>query len=272
MIARRTPAHMGKSTQRRIAPHDAYRPANAYNTGVLLPALPDHPPSMLVLLHGALGASSQLHPLRDRLQGDHHLVVPDLAGHGPAPLGNASFTIGHFADQVAEAIAAGGGAPAWIFGYSMGGYVALHLAATRPELVAGVVTLGTRLAWSPEVADRECTQLDPVAIEAKVPRFAQTLAERHTAIGWTALLAHTATLLRGLGEHPLVTATSLAAVTCPVRLMLGDRDATATLGQTQEAMRQLPRGEMEVLPATPHPLERVSLDRLEWTLRQFMGS
>ena len=226
---------------------------------------------MLLMLHGALGAAAQLHPLDGRLPGDLPILIPDLAGHGAAPLDGGAFSIGRFADQAAAAIAGGSTAPAWIFGYSMGGYVALHLAASRPELVAGVVTLGTRVAWSSDVAERECAQLDPAMIQAKVPRFAQVLAERHTALGWRRLLGHTAELLRELGQRPLVTFASLGTITCPVRLMLGDRDTSVSLEETRDAVRQLPLGEMEVLPATPHPLERVAPDRLAWTLRQFMG-
>jgi len=37
-------------------------------------------------------------------------------------------------------------------------------------------------------------------------------------------------------------------------------------------MRALPRGELEVLPATPHPFERVPLARLAWSIGEFLGA
>jgi len=226
---------------------------------------------MLLLLHGALGARSQFDALRPRLDRHGPVEAIDFEGHGARAAAGRPFRIEHFADNVREHLAARGAARAAILGYSMGGYVALHLAATHPDLVAAVFTLGTRLAWSPEAAEREVAQLDPAAISAKVPRFAEALAARHTGTGWEGVLRETAGLLRDLGERPTLTPDVLAGIACPVRLAVGDRDATVTLEETRDAMRLLPRGELEVLPATPHPLERASPARLAWSLGEFLG-
>jgi esterase len=147
-----------------------------------------------------------------------------------------------------------------LFGYSMGGYVALHLAATRPDLVASVVTLGTKLAWSPEVAERELRQIDPVKIRSKVPRFAEVLEQRHAdAGGWEQVLARTGALMTAVGGAPAISDEMLARITAPVRLMVGDRDSVVTVEETLGAARRLQRGDLCVLPNTPHPLEQVRL-------------
>src|SRR5262245_65815367 len=89
------------------------------------------------------------------------------------------------------------------FGYSMGGYVALYLALHRPERVDRVATLGTKLRWDPQTAERDAARLDPQVIRAKVPRFADTLAARHEqAGGGESVLARTAEVLQPLGEDP----------------------------------------------------------------------
>ena len=190
-------------------------------------------------------------------------VAPiELPGHGATPLGGA-FSIEAFAAHVLAALDAAGVARAALFGYSMGGYVALHLAGAHPARIAAVVTLGTKLDWTPEVAAREAARLDPAALRARVPRFAEALAVRHArGLGWEPLLARTADLLRGLGDRPLLTPDVLAAIACPVRLMIGDRDATVPLEECAAAHRALARGELAVLPGTPHPLEQVDLTRL----------
>jgi pimeloyl-ACP methyl ester carboxylesterase len=225
---------------------------------------------MLLLLHGALGDRRQLAPLADRLAPHLPVEALDLEGHGERPAADRPFRIEHFAANVREHLAARGVERAAIFGYSMGGYVALHLASTQPALVTAVVTLGTKLAWSPATAEREVAQLDADAIAAKVPRFAEALERRHTGAGWRQVLAETAGLLHELGERPPLGDDALAAVRCPARLAVGDRDATVTLEETRDAVRRLPRGELEVLPATPHPLERVSLDRLAFSIRELL--
>lgn len=223
----------------------------------------------LVLLHGALGAADQMAPLRARLDLDAPIVVPDLPGHGArADAADGAWTMDAFADDVRARIAEAGCARAVVFGYSMGGYVALHLAAIAPDVVRAVGTLGTKLAWTPEVAAREVRQLDPAAIRAKVPRFADLLAGRHGDERWETVLAGTAALLRALGERPRVTPASLATISCPVRLAVGDRDATVTLDETRGAIAALAHGELEVLPGTGHPFERAPLDRIALSVRE----
>ena len=227
----------------------------------------------IVLIHGALGAAAQMEPLRDALRAlrpDTRVHILELAGHGPTP-GDAVFRIERFAEQLAGAIVAQGGAPADVFGYSMGGYVALEAALRTPELVRRVATLATKLAWSPESAARETSMLDAARIRAKVPRFAEALEARHTALGWERVLASTAELMHALGEHPPLTAETLARVAQPARVHVGDRDATVSVEESLAAVRALPAGELAVLPATPHPLEKVRLEALARSLADFFG-
>lgn len=225
----------------------------------------------LVLLHGALGDAGQLAPLATRLGDGRRVVVIELEGHGATPLRDRPLRIESFADDVIAHLDRQGIGRADIFGYSMGGYVALYLAATSSARIARVATLATKLAWTPEVAARESAMLDPVAIRAKVPRFAAALEARHTGAGWEALLAHTAELLHELGARPRVSEALLASVTQPVRIGVGDRDATVTIEECAAAVRQLAIGELEVHPRTPHAFEKVSLDRLARSLEEFFA-
>ncbi len=227
-----------------------------------------HAAPPVVLLHGALGARDQLDPLRAALA--HVVAAPvhalEFAGHGatpPDPADADGFRMERLTAQLAAALDAPALGRVVLFGYSMGGYAALHLAATQPARVAAVVTLGTKLAWTPEVAARDAARLDPAALRAKVPRFAAALAARHAgAGGWEAVLARTAALLTALGARPLVTPDVLATISCPVRVLVGDRDATLPVAECVDAVRALPRGELGVLPGTPHPLEQVGMERL----------
>lgn len=226
-----------------------------------------------ILLHGALGDAHQLAPLAHRLTqlGIGRPTVIELPGHGATPLAYPQFRIETFAEAVLAELDARGISQADFFGYSMGGYVALHLAATAPARVRRVATLATKLAWSPAVAARESSMLDPATIRDKIPKFAAALEQRHTAMGWEALLGHTATLLRDLGERPRLTPAVYAGIAQPARIAVGDRDTTVSIDECVEAVRVLPRGELEVHPGTPHPFEKAPLERIARSVAEFVA-
>ena len=224
----------------------------------------------LILLHGALGDGRQLAALADRMNERHRVTVLELPGHGSSALGDSSFGVETFSRFVIEEMSARSIAQADIFGYSMGGYVALHLAATAPDRVARVATLATKLEWTPEVAAREAAMLDAATIRAKVPKFAAALEARHTALGWETLLSRTADMLADLGARPRITPEVLARIAQPVRIAVGDRDTTVSLDECAAAVRQLPNGELEVHPRTPHPFEKAPIDRITRSLVEFL--
>ncbi|HEY0070057.1 MAG TPA: alpha/beta fold hydrolase [Chloroflexia bacterium] len=229
-----------------------------------------HRPTLL-LLHGATGAGDQFAPLLPLLSPAFDLHTLDFEGHGTAPLRSRSFSIPHFEENVLDYLRQHSIESTHIFGYSMGGYVALALARSHPHVVESVATLGTKFYWDPEVAAREVALLDPEEIAAKVPHFATTLAERHTGAGWEQVLAHTRELLRSLGQAGGMRPQDVAGIEPRVRIMIGDRDSTVTLSESADIYHALPRGELEVLPATRHQFEKVSMERLAYTLTRFFG-
>lgn len=100
----------------------------------------DGPP--VVLIHG-LGGQLQNFARLVPLLRDHRVLAIDRAGAGrSAPAARGGATLPAQAALIAEAMAARGIGPAVIVGHSLGGAVALQLAADRPDLVSGVVTIG----------------------------------------------------------------------------------------------------------------------------------
>jgi pimeloyl-ACP methyl ester carboxylesterase len=223
----------------------------------------------LLLLHGALGASAQFDPLRPLLTEYYHLHLLDFDGHGSAAPSARPFRIEHFADNVLTYLGHHAIEQIDIFGYSMGGYVGLYLATIAPTRVGRIATLGTKFRWDTETAAREVALLNPERIAAKVPHFAQALAERHPITGWETVVRKTADLLQALGEHPVLAATDWRTIAHPVRIHIGDRDTTVSIEESVEVYRSLAQGELVVLPQTPHPLEKVAYLRLAHSLLDF---
>jgi len=79
---------------------------------------------------------AQMDDLRDTFR----VVAVDLPGHGH--LADHSFTVTGASDQLALVIEEATGGHAVVVGLSLGGYVAMDLAARRPELVRGLVLSG----------------------------------------------------------------------------------------------------------------------------------
>lgn len=223
----------------------------------------------LLLLHGALGASTQFAPLIPLLEDTYDLHLLDFEGHGHAPLQSRPFRIHHFAQNVRHFLANLDIQSTHIFGYSMGGYVGITLALTHPHLVQSIATLGTKFHWDEDTARRETSFLDPAKIEAKVPHFAQALAERHTAAGWHTVVTHTADLLWSLAPTGGLRPPTLANLQHPVRIIVGDRDTTVGVPEAHDTYRALPNAQLQVLPATRHELEKVSPTHLASSLTDF---
>lgn len=217
----------------------------------------------LLLLHGALGSRAQLDALGALVARRTPIHQVEFEGHGTTPARGRPFSVQGFVENVVAALDAADLGKVDVFGYSMGGYVGLALALAHPERVSTITTLGTRVAWNPEVAAREVARLDAATIRAKVPAFAATLEERHAGSGgWEPMLERTAAFITALGERSPLGDAELARIHHRVRIMVGDRDATVSVEESAATFRTLPSGELMVLPRTPHPLEQVDVYRL----------
>lgn len=98
----------------------------------------------LLLIHGFLVSQLEwadvLEPLAERF----HVIAPDLPGFGdsekPGPA-RYPYGIDSFSEAMADLVAAFGVGRAHVMGHSMGGAVALTLAAEHPELVQRLVVV-----------------------------------------------------------------------------------------------------------------------------------
>jgi pimeloyl-ACP methyl ester carboxylesterase len=223
----------------------------------------------LLLLHGALGSQSQFKKLEEALRPYFEVITLDFYGHGSASFSDQPYSIAGFAEQVEKCIEEKNAESVNIFGYSMGGYVALYLALKHPEKVKRIFTLATKFDWTEESATNEVKMLDAEKIEAKVPAFAQDLANRHGAHYWKNVLRKTTDMMLELGREKALTTDMLKQIETRVQVAVGDCDQMVTLAETTEAYKALPNAQLLVLPKTVHPLERLAEDRLVFECRQF---
>lgn len=224
----------------------------------------------LILLHGAIGAASQLNMLKDALSTDYEVHILNFSGHGDEMMPDEPFSIPLFANNVLRYMERKGIAKASIFGYSMGGYVGLYLARHYPQKVEKVVTMASKFNWDEATAAKEIQMLQPEKIEQKIPAFAQTLKERHHPNDWKNVLAKTAAMMTALGAANTLKADDYTAIHLPVLVMLGDRDRMVGLDETLAVYKSLPDAQMAILPDTQHPIEQVDVQMLAFMLRKFI--
>jgi pimeloyl-ACP methyl ester carboxylesterase len=105
--------------------------ATAESTGDRRPAI--------VFLHGTRLTGAQWASQVDALGEEFRCLTPDLPGHGDAA--DVPFTVAVAAERV-RAVIDGAGGRAIIVGLSLGGYVAMDVAARWPDRVAGLVLAG----------------------------------------------------------------------------------------------------------------------------------
>lgn len=96
---------------------------------------PDVAPT-LVFLHGTRVTRAMWRPQVAGLADRFRVVTVDLPGHGA--LADMSFRLAR-AVAIARAVVDRNGGRAIVIGQSLGGYVAMELAAAHPEMVAGLV-------------------------------------------------------------------------------------------------------------------------------------
>lgn len=100
----------------------------------------------VVFIHGMGSSSATWAACMERLAPSHHVVAVDLLGHGASPVPDdpALYTRDAALAGIDDVLASlPPGPPAVLVGHSLGGYLALAHAATRPGVVRGIVVLNT---------------------------------------------------------------------------------------------------------------------------------
>lgn len=224
----------------------------------------------LLILHGAIGSKSQFSSITSLLDNQFNIHLLNFSGHGGEAF-KENFNIPQFAEDVLVYLEQQNIKSIDIFGYSMGGYVALYLAKNHPEKVGKIITLGTKLNWTPEVAAKETKMLDAAKMEEKIPAFAEILKTRHYPNDWKMVLEKTAYMMVAMGNNNVLSDEDFKLIQHPVKLLLADNDEMVSEEETKHVTNLLPHATFEVLPNSKHPIEKVDTDALLGIVRAFCG-
>ncbi len=222
----------------------------------------------LILLHGALGSASLLTEVASLLSRSFTVFSPDLPGHGERSGEEVSLTVDFLVDFLHAHIAQQGFSRPFVFGYSLGGYVALSHALKYPGEIGQILTLGTKFHWDQDEAQAQLKFLNVDIIREKVPLFAQLLKQRHGVAHWTSVLSRTAELMLHLGTHPVLLPETVQSIAIPVSIMLGAEDQMVTHAESQRIADSIPRGDLRILPGLPHAIEKIPVNVVVQLIRE----
>ncbi|MEY3241275.1 MAG: hypothetical protein RIR11_2713 [Bacteroidota bacterium] len=222
---------------------------------------------MLLCLHGALGTAAQFDPIIPYFPENLPIKMPTLPGHGNVAL-DQPYSLPYFATAVLDMMDQAAIDQTDIFGYSMGGYLALWLAWKYPNRVRRIVTLNTKLDWTPESAARMSNMFDAEKIVSKVPQLAEALAQTHT--DWRNVAQYSADFVQSLGAGHGLPQAAFQDIKCPVLVLRGELDTTVSEAESQQVAAWLPNGQYAAITGGKHALEQVDLSLIMDLVLEFL--
>lgn len=221
----------------------------------------------LVILHGALGSAQQFEACIPFLTDQFNIHFIDFPGHGNNDL-NLTLSIENCASYLKDQIADLN--EPHIFGYSMGGYVALYGKITNKINPVSIITLATKFEWTPEFAKKETDMMDLGNLMIIAPTFIDNLKVLH-GDKWEMLLENTRKMMQELGNNKLLTDQTLKGINCPVCISVGFKDKMVSIEESLWAARNIPKAEFEVYPKLQHPAERINWKQVSFGIKHFVG-
>jgi pimeloyl-ACP methyl ester carboxylesterase len=214
----------------------------------------------LVVLPGSFYTIEAMGELVPQLATTRQVIAVELQGQGHTADIDRSLSFELMADDIAALIASLGLEQADLFGYSLGGGVALQTAIRHPEVVRKLALASTafkREGWYPE----DLATLDAISTEAfaGTPIHTAYLQTSPVPEAWPTLVAK----VRQLVTSDYDWTAGVAALKAPTLILVGDADGLRLThvveffsllggGQGDGDLSGLPRSSLAVLPATTH--------------------
>jgi pimeloyl-ACP methyl ester carboxylesterase len=224
----------------------------------------------LLLLHGALGCSKTFDNFISILSKKYQVFCFDFRGHGIYS-DDSTISPAILCNQLIEYIETNKLNKISVFGYSMGGYMALLSSITRPEIFGKIITLGTKFNWDETIAIEELKQIDTVLQLPNEHPFIKQLAQFHGEGKFQNCINLTGILMEELGKNRYLNESTIPKIKNQVYLLIGEKDAMVSFDETNKVYQHLPHAKMLVLPNTKHPFEKVNFDELYVILDKFLS-
>lgn len=212
----------------------------------------------ILFLHGALGSKKQFNAIIQSIDQTHEVHALNFSGHGGQAIQKA-FSMDLFMQDVNDYVKKHQLKDIHLMGYSMGGYVALKLAAQKADYIKQITTIGTKFNWSEDAAEKEIQLLNPEKMEEKIPQFVDSLKKEHAGEDWKQVVRETAKLMKNLALKEKLSKNDLKNIQTPITIARGDQDQMVSQAESEWAVKHLPQATYKVLENCPHPLPKIPI-------------
>lgn len=192
----------------------------------------------IVFLHGLGSSAATWAECMTQLRGTHRVVAIDLLGHGASPVPDdpAEYTRDAALADIDEVLASLG-EPAVLVGHSLGGYLALAHAATRPGVARAVVVLNTGPGFR-----------DPEKREGWNERSRRNAHRFGVPVQATELNL----------QHDSVVMDRLAEIATPTLVLAGSADRQEYTSSGEYLQRKMPAARLQVIDGGEHSMHETS--------------
>jgi len=222
----------------------------------------------LVLLHGSFGFIEGWATVLPTLAKTHQVIAVELQGHGHTNDLERPLSSEQMAEDVAALLQQLKIKDADLFGYSMGGMVALGVAIRHPELVRKLATLGSGAGSLKDAFEPEAYQqfqslpadFAPPVLKEPYDRMSPDPSQ------WPALVVKIKSMGRDFKGY---SATELKTIKAQALIMFGDREGIR-LEHAVEMYRLIPNAQLAVFPGGDHFMLWHSHEKVLATLVPFL--
>ena len=237
----------------------------------------------LVAVHGFPLSRGAWQKQVDAFKSSYRVIALDLRGLGESEARPGTNTMGQMAEDVHALLKQLDTAPVVLIAHSMGGYVALAFARKYPELLRGLVLVGTKAgadtaeaaAGRRATAEKVKTEGAHIVVDAMAPKMlAATNTDQSMARSVRGFMERSNPegvigALLGMAERDDSTP-SLSQISVPTLVVAGADDTIMPPGESQKLASAIKGARLELIPGAGHLVAFEKPDEFNRVLRDWL--
>jgi pimeloyl-ACP methyl ester carboxylesterase len=219
----------------------------------------------LVFIHGFPLSRGAWSRQVDAFQPKYRVIAPDLRGFGESGASSGPVIMSRYAEDIHALLLHLGTGPVILMGHSMGGYVAMAFAKAFPDLLRGLVLVGTKAGGdAPEVAAARRATAEKVRKEGIASVVESMAPKMLSAVNTDAGMAQSVRdlmrpasqdgvigALLGMAERPDAGAW-IGKIRVPTLVVAGADDILILPSESQSLAKAIPDAHLTLIPRAGH--------------------